>query len=361
MPHPGFGFTRRSYHTLKQLSCPRAAYINQFLGVRRKPDPNGEDGYFAAGSLWHTLMEVFYTPPQHKGKPLPGTDGNPAGLMTPEDVLQWGLEGKYAPSVVAQVKQGWQRYVYHYKDDMDLRSRVVGRPEPDVRGDFRHPQSPYAVPYDTGLDLVVRSRGRKSVWFVEHKFLGQFGAQTLTSYRNSGQVIGQVANWNSRPDLVERFGPAEGVMMNITLKRASPPHTQREDLFVPVSAQNAYRAAVRAMTTTLNGLLHADREAERPAKAARAAGREPSASARAKVAQAKSRCWSKLGMATGECAPLVGAACPYLHVCSDGDKVAPELYQITEAGRQRAIDDGIIEVPPAVEVYDDFVEIEEVA
>lgn len=339
MAHPGFGFTRRSYHTLKNLSCPRKAYYNQILELRRRSMNGQPSGPLASGKVFHSLLELHYTPQRLRGTPLPGTDGNPSP-RTPEEVRDWYLNLNYDAASVCEAYEAYQRYVLDRGVDEEITARLVGRPEPNVEGDLRdllNNKRMRKIPYAAQYDAVIRNPpdGPKGVISVEHKLLATYSYNTLKSYLSSGQLIGQCAVWNSREDLVELFGPMTQVMLNLTFKRPSkenPVYTHRTTLYVPMEWQLAYARAVSKETAKLETLMRQMRKDD--------ASPHPKGAA----------LWPQSGMVHGECVQW-SFSCDYVEICQDG-AVEPELYQITEAARARAATETGVRVSPHLEVYE---------
>lgn len=339
MPHPGFGFTRRAFSTLKSLGCPRRAYLAQMLEIRRRSHTGMVSGPLAAGSMFHTLMEVHYTSAKYRGQPLPGTDGNPSGLVDADTVRDWYLSHNYDPEAVCEAQEAYTRYVMDRGEDLEVAARLIGRPEPNVEGDLRDlfgkvkmPKIPYAAQYDAVIKNPAD--GPKGVIAVEHKLLAYFQPNTVRNYLSSGQLIGQCAVWNSRADLVEKFGPMEQVMLNLTFKRPSktnPISTHRTVLFIPRQWQLDYAYAVAAETRKLTTFLRNDKRDQKK--------QEPRGAA----------AWPQSGMVHGECVQLTHN-CEFLDICQTG-MVEPEFYQITENGRVRAARETVVQVSRNVEVY----------
>ena len=338
MAHPGFEFKRRSFHTLKNTSCLRKAYLGQMLGVRKRPAPDGDGSPLAAGKVFHTLMEMFYTPPKYANSPMPGTDGNPI-LRNVEEVIAHYEANNVAPSAIFEAVSAFERYKQARGDDEDVRSRVLGRPEPDVDGDFADilGLASGPVPYSAQFDMVIRNSNDpkvpKGVTAVEHKLLANFYPNTVKSYMNSGQLIGQCTVWNSREDLVERYGPMTQVMLNLTFKKVmgDKPTVHRTILFFPPEWQLRYAQAVGMTTRRLERVLQ---EYASPAY----------------PHDELPLLWTQNGLVDGACVQLA-YNCEFLEVCQD-NAIQPELYQITERGRDRAIADKIVNISPYVETYE---------
>ena len=345
MGHPGFDFARVSYHTLRNTVCPAKAYLNQILGVRRRFSDRGESGPLAAGKVFHTLMEVYYTPHKYLGTPLPGTDKHPA-LPSTEDVINWYMAEGVAGETIEEALNGFKRYLYQRENDDDnIKDRVLGRPEPDVHGDLRKLLSPAErkgqpkAMYAAQFDLVIRADDGKSVISVEHKLLAQVSPSTLALYQNSGQVIGQCAVWNSREDLVDKYGPMRQVLLNLTFKKSKERIVHREYLMVPITWQRDYAKVIiqthRELASRVRRYRHAidDHSPAAPAPEGAVAA-----------------IWPKLGMVRGECANFINS-CEYLALCQEG-RIEPELFQITEAGRARCVRDRAFGISAGVEIYD---------
>lgn len=321
MPHPGFFFARRSYSTFSKLACPRAAYLNQMLGVRLAPKVDNKlPGALAAGSVFHTLCEVYYTPPVFRDQPLRGTDGSPV-LQSTDDVLEWYADRAEAKAI-DEARESFDAYCEHHRRMRDGGAlAVIGLPEVDVNAIVSY--GGQESRYETQADLIV-ALGDGSVAAVEHKLLSTASRFVLDRYTMSGQMVGHALAWNSRSDLVARHGPMTSVVLNIAFKKGRT-RAHRESIFVPHGVQRQYAQSVVALGQKVDALLTAHHKA-RPG-AARAA------------------VWPKLGHVLGLC-DGVGGKCDYRHVCHTHSDVVSPLYQITEAGRKRAEQDGCVKVDP---------------
>ena len=321
MPHPGFFFRRRSYSTLSKLGCPRAAYLSQMAGVRLAPRVADKlPGALAAGSVFHTLCEVYYTPLVFLDQPLRGTDGHPV-LSSVEDVLAWYADRAEAKAI-DEARESFDAYREHH-----LRARdgggfmVLGLPEVDVNADVSY--GGQSTRYQTQVDLIVQL-GSGEVAAVEHKLLSTASRFVLDRYTMSGQMVGHALAWNSRPDLVQKHGRMSTVILNLAFKKGKT-RAHRESLFIRPSQQRQYAQSVVALGRKVDALLTAH-------SAARPGG------ARAAV-------WPKLGHVMGLC-DGVGGKCEFRHICHTHSDTIPPLYQITENARERVIADGFVKVDP---------------
>ena len=332
MPHPGFEYARRSSSTLRYVECPREGYLGQILGIRSSPTGDfSSSGPLGAGSVFHTLQEVWNMPEHHVGRPLRGTDGMPV-LTTPEEVVDYYLDTvRFAPSAIVEAKKAFDSYVEEYGLDDVVKANVVDRPEPNINAHFGPEEG---CPYSAQIDLVIKHpSGRKEVCSVEHKLLKSLQPKTIPFYGKSGQIIGQAATWNARQDLVDKFGPMMYVWINISFKSGRQKH-HREKIFIPLDRQREFVKSVRATNKIIDTML-----AEY--YTARKIGRRDLIEA----------VWPKLGMARSKCVGLT-RTCRYIHVCTaHKDAVDGVLYQITESGRRRAEEDGLVLVDSDIKTW----------
>ena len=340
MSHPGFDFGRRSYHTLSPFSCPRRGYLSQMLQIRLGPGPTGWRGALNTGKLFHSLMELHYKRllAKRKGRPynrrfrLSGTDGQPLCKTTAE-VVDYYASQAYSEETLNHGLAAFKRYLFGWPEAKDPLAKQMIAVEKDIHGDLRAllpkdiAKDAPPLPYDAQYDGIAIAESGKGVVSVEHKALAAFSGGTLFMYLNSGQVVGQCAVWNSCADLVERYGPMDSVWINIAFKDGKPNRpVHRESLHIPRSWQREYAEALLARTSDLEVTLQAYDAAQKAAPAARRA--------------AVGRAWPKHGMFNGECVDLT-RSCEFQRICFENDRV-PDLYQITDAGRERAERDGLV-------------------
>lgn len=331
MPHPGYEFTRVSSSTVSKAQCPRELYFDQILGLRRVPNACGDTGPFAAGTVFHTMLEVEYQPTATRHLPLMGTDGRPT-IPDHAGVIDYCLDNHFAPDAVSQAETAYKQYLEEYDGDDALRACIIGRPETDVHCDMRKlvdaNKHATKVEYAAQYDLLIRAPNG-GVASVEHKLLGTIDARAVHRYKASGQLVGQCATWNSRPDLVDRFGRMSQVVLNITTKQR-PARFHRETLFIPMSAQVDYVKTLRIAVRGIKRRLHDYKYA--------------------KDAYHREMAFPKLGQTFGMCVPFAGSPCCYLPICDTGEAHGA-VFQIAEPFHQRAVDDGVIRVDPTIETY----------
>lgn len=335
MPHPGFGFTRRSFHTLQLLACRRRAYLNQIAQVRGRRRTGMTSGLIE-GSVWHTLLELFYTPEAQRGQvALRGTDGKPV-LSSPKEVLDWYVDRGYPAQAALKVQDAFERYTMRYGNDDDLRDRQICRPEPDIRSEDLRVLLPeerrkglVRAPYDVGYDMIVRLKGQRGVMAVEHKLLAAARGVTVSGYHYSGQIMGQCATWNANAELVEKYGPMNHVLLNLAFKSDTP--FTREEVFVAPQVQADFALQVARQTRDLESTL-GRYEKERH------------------VGNRVDGIWPQDGMLRGLCVDFL-SPCEFLEVCQGGGRVSSDLYEITEPGRQAAERDKILRVDPSIQEY----------
>lgn len=332
MPHPGFDWTRKSFHAYKVLGCPRYAYFKQRVGLRNKPIHAGITGPKGAGSAFHAMMEVHYTPAWAKGRGLPGTDGHPILDSIPA-ACDWLVDaGGLAPSAVSAAYDAYKGYILEWGERDEIHEGLIGRPEPNINADLsnllpaRERKGP--IPYSTQYDGVMRVVA--GVAIVEHKLLTTVDTGTVDRYRASGQMLGHCAAWNARPDLVEKHGPMTRVLLNLTTKSDTKRKFHREVLFVPLPLQLEYVRTIQRLEEERKRLVALDTAATTPVE--------------------KRAVWAKLGQLWDQCVPWAGSPCDFLNVCTSGE-ASSLLYQIAEPLRARALADGVVKYDPAMTTY----------
>lgn len=326
MSHPGYAFTRLSYHTLTQLRCPRRAYLDQYLGLRLRPTSAGRDGPLGIGIVFHSLMEWHYTAPRARTRPMQGTEGAPV-CATVAEVLAHYEGCDYSHHALDVAEQLYNRYCWAYPPEKDgFSGQVLGVEQELQTDDLAEPYKPLLkgrVPYAARYDLIVKVPGSRQVAAVEHKTIRSLSAAALAGYADSGQVVGQCALWNSRSDLVAQYGRMDTIWLNLVLKAGEPNRpVHRACLFIPPQRQAAYVWAVAAREREL-------RQRQKAYTAARGFGPRG-------VAEA----WPELGLVNGDCVTLA-RTCPFLSICHDCG-IAHNAYEITDEGAERVEKDGLV-------------------
>jgi hypothetical protein len=175
----------------------RRRYVDQ-----DQAPPLAENSYQAIGSVLHVLLALYYA--------------NMTGAyvaITPE-VCYRHLLAHANPAYVNEGRRIFDAYRLYYAHD-DLVPLAV-------EYDLRDPRTGSSTRYDLIAHRPKPKPGyRAGTYIVEHKSSARFDFDTLDSWANDGEVIGEAAHWR-RLGLDKRFGPLQGVIVNIVGKQKDP-------------------------------------------------------------------------------------------------------------------------------------------
>ena len=336
MPDPGAGFTRRSSSTLSAMQCPRYAYLRRMCGLRGRKPPGGWKGAWAVGSVVHSLMEMHLRPDDAVGMPMRGTDGEPV-LGTQDDVYDYYVDKRgFSEEVVSQAKAAWERYIYTYSGDQGLCQRIVGRPEPNVDADLSVlvPDADGPIPYSARYDAIAYVEHGNGVEAIEHKTVTTFSRNVVDRHSGNGQIVGQHALWEARPDLQEKFGPFQGVLMNLIV-RTGKLRAHRESVVVSSKQIRWFARQVGRMNAIIDENLARHEEAT------------TLTSARRRVLV--DAIWPQLGILHNQCQGAWGP-CPMQEVCST-ECVSAARYEAAEDGIALLTGDALFSVDSDLGTY----------
>lgn len=189
--------------------CPHLWSVS-YLG--RKTARAGVDPVpLQVGSLVHTFLAVHYQRMITTDYPL-----------TAEGVREQCLALQVDPAVVDESWRVFVAYRVYYG------AEGIGTPRD-------HEIVPLAVEHriadpksgrSARFDLVARVPNATmsltaGTWIIEHKTSGRFDDATLDGWRNDGEILGQIELWETLK-LDKRFGPLQGVLINILGKQKKP-------------------------------------------------------------------------------------------------------------------------------------------
>lgn len=169
---------------------------------RESPLILGEDQHRAVGGLVHTFLALHYANAMQTYSEI-----------TPESCRDYLLE-RAKPTFVNEGWRLFEAYRLYYKFD---------EIEPlAVEYDLRDPRSGDSCRYDLIAFLPKAKAGNlPGTYIFEHKSSGRFDYDTLESWANDGEVIGEFALWKHL-GLDKRFGPLRGVIVNLIGKQKEP-------------------------------------------------------------------------------------------------------------------------------------------
>jgi len=188
-----------------------------YLYKRRYLD--GERGHPSAaleiGSAFHTLMALHY-----RGMREPDLKITPERLH--RELIELGAD-------MHNINESWriyEAYVAYYGDSDYLipmaEEEFAG--EPDGNNTCRYDMIARVEPGDHTIP--------PGTWLIEHKTSSRFDTAMLQSWRNDGEIIGQIMIWKAAK-LTRKYGKLRGVIVNIVGKQKIP---KFERVIVPVQA-----------------------------------------------------------------------------------------------------------------------------
>jgi hypothetical protein len=201
LPRLGGASTGKGWSSF--ATAQRCLYLWRKRYVEKtRPPLVTENEHLAIGTLVHTLLALFYA--------------NMLGdftQITPQVCYDYLID-RVNPSFV---KEGWRIFsayrLYYTYDEM--------RPLA-VEYDLKDPRTGESTRYDLIAFFPKITQGRlPGTYLVEHKTSGRFDWDTLEGWANDGEVIGEAALWRSL-GLAKRFGPLQGVIVNIVGKQQEP-------------------------------------------------------------------------------------------------------------------------------------------
>lgn len=184
--------------------CPYLWKRRYLDGIRDHNDDEPEPFALVVGSLIHTFAAVYYEQMIDSGYPL-----NPK--LVYDELMRRGVN----IDALLDAYRVWCAYEMNYPNDY-LQPLALEHHAVD-------PRSGESCRFDMIARVVEEGPGRSlGTYIVEHKTTAFFSDVALTGWVNDGEVIGQVMLYN-RLKLYRRFGPLEGVIVNILGKQKKNP------------------------------------------------------------------------------------------------------------------------------------------
>jgi len=200
LPRLGGASSGRGWSSFSTFQrCPHAwykRYVEQF-----RPTLLVESPSLTVGTLVHTYLAVHYARMM-----------DPAYPLTPDDVADQliGCNPQFL-ELAWRVFSGYRLY-YSYEVITPLA----------VEYDLRDPRTGESTRYDLVAYFPEGINGRlPGTYIVEHKTASRFDADALEGWANDGEILGEVALWKHL-GLDRRFGPLQGVLVNLLGKQKDP-------------------------------------------------------------------------------------------------------------------------------------------
>lgn len=195
-PSTGFGWSSFGLFQRCQYAW-KLRYVD-----RAQPLVMVESPALAVGGLFHTFIALWYM------KRL-----DPSYGISPEE-LHAELAAVCNPAFVAEAWRVFRAYALHYKFE-EITPLAL-------EYDLVDPRTNESCRYDM-IAYIEHERPNllPGTYVVEHKTASRFDYDTLLAWPNEGEVLGQIDLWE-RLKLEKRFGPLQGVIINITGKQKDP-------------------------------------------------------------------------------------------------------------------------------------------
>ena len=166
----------------------------------------------SVGTLLHSFLALHYAAK---------IEGHPVAELglTPDMLKTYAIAKGGNPAFILEAWRVWVGYRLYYKFE-------DGQPLA-VEQDLVDPRTGESTRFDTIMFYENDAPNRLAgTWIVEHKSASRFDQPTLYGWANDGEVIGQVALWK-RLGLDRRYGPLQGVIVNILGKQPKEPKFHR--------------------------------------------------------------------------------------------------------------------------------------
>lgn len=197
----GGASTGRGWSSFKLFQrCPYAwkrRYIERAQSLIAVESPS-----LAIGSLIHVFLALHYTVMVDPDYPL-----------TAEATYDFVLR-RANPKFVSEAWRVFQAYARHYALETILPLAI--------EYNLVDPRTGESCRFDLIAHFKDEAPGRAAgTYIIEHKSTQRFDRVSLEGWANDGEIIGQVMLWE-KLGLKHRFGPLQGVLVNILGKQKEP-------------------------------------------------------------------------------------------------------------------------------------------
>lgn len=212
LPRLGGASTGRGWTNISTFQrCPYL-WQQRYL-VNERPDGDRiivEPKPRSIGTLLHTFLALHYA------AKIPG---NPYATLTPEMVRDFAIRNNANPAFVNEAWRVWVPYRLFYMHE------VI---EPlAIEHDLVHPVTKKSTRFDVIAFFPDEAPDMlPGTYIMEHKSAGRFDQATLYGWPNDGEVLGEAALYKAL-GLEHRFGPLQGVIVNILGKQPKNPQQHR--------------------------------------------------------------------------------------------------------------------------------------
>jgi hypothetical protein len=189
--------------------CPYLWKRRYLDGIRENAEDEAEPFALVVGSLIHTFAAVYYQRMIDPGYPLDAE-------LVHRELYQRGVN----PDALSESMRVWEAYQLNYHEDY-LKPLALEHHAAD-------PRTGESCRFDmiAEVDQDLPFGFQRGTVIVEHKTTSMFTDVALTGWVNDGEIIGQIMLYN-RLKLYKRFGPLQGVIVNILGKQKKAPMFHR--------------------------------------------------------------------------------------------------------------------------------------
>lgn len=189
----GKGWSR--YLTLQK--CPRAFQLSYLSGAREGSSPVMSG--MTVGSGFHALAAAYYT------------GGRDLSLRFWDEIKNQNID----PLLSEEVERIFNGYLDHY-DNVDYIIPLA------VEQTTVWPNHNWSCRYDLIARIDDPPLGvMPGIWAIDHKCMAIFDEPTLNGWDLDGEITGEATFWAGSP-MEEKYGPLQGVMLNIVGKQKKP-------------------------------------------------------------------------------------------------------------------------------------------
>ena len=224
----GKGWSR--YQTLQR--CPRAFQLTYLNGPR---DSGGTTmSGLTTGSGFHALAAAYYT------------DGKVLALQFWDAIKNQNID----PILSEEVERIFNGYLDHYDGvDYIIPLAVEQTVVSDIYG------------WSCRYDLIARIDDPPlgvfpGIWAIDHKCMAIFDEPTLNGWDLDGEITGEATFWAGSP-MEEKYGPLQGVMLNIVGKQKKPQKFHRTWMNYSKERQERHIANLQYWETVETGYRNA--------------------------------------------------------------------------------------------------------
>jgi len=202
----GHGWSRSS--TLQQ--CPHKynlKYNKKVGGWEAGKPPKA----LQVGGCFHALMAVYYQRQIDYDNAIPIGECTVEAAKLADAILDFGADA----TLVNAAWEYFEGYVNYYEQIGDYLIPLA------VEYRAKDPNGPDTCRYDLIADVQNHPLALPGTYIVEHKTASRLGREQSEGWHLDGEIIGQ-CNIYKKARLLRKFGPLQGVIVNVIVKTKVP-------------------------------------------------------------------------------------------------------------------------------------------